>query len=143
MSKVCEICGKAPSAGRNVSHSHRVTNRTFRPNIQKVTIKLNGKVKRANAGHAALQCFGVFGMAQPAAANGLAKFLHQSPLRKGVIVSVDEDGVLISLYVVLEHGVNINVVSTNLVDQVTFALEEFVQAPLKGIDVHVQGIKVR
>ena len=39
--------------------------------------------------------------------------------------------------------VNINVVSTNLVDQVTFALEEFVQAPLKGIDVHVQGIKVR
>ena len=45
MSKVCEICGKAPSAGRNVSHSHRVT---FRPNIQKVTIKLNGKVKRAN-----------------------------------------------------------------------------------------------
>lgn len=48
MSKVCEICGKAPSAGRNVSHSHRVTNRTFCPNIQKVTIKLNGKVKRAN-----------------------------------------------------------------------------------------------
>lgn len=48
MSKVCEICGKAPSAGRNVSHSHRVTNRTFRPNIQKVTIKLNGNVKRAN-----------------------------------------------------------------------------------------------
>lgn len=48
MSKVCEICGKAPSAGRNVSHSHRVTNRTFRPNIQKVTIKLNGKVKRVN-----------------------------------------------------------------------------------------------
>lgn len=64
------------------------------------------------AGHAALQCYGVVGMAQPAAANGLAKFLPQSPLRKGVIVSVDEDGVLISLYVVLEHGVNINVVST-------------------------------
>lgn len=34
MSKVCEICGKAPSAGRSISHSHRVSNRTFRPNIQ-------------------------------------------------------------------------------------------------------------
>lgn len=44
MSKVCEICGKAPAAGRNVSHSHRVTNRTFRPNVQKVTIKVDGKV---------------------------------------------------------------------------------------------------
>lgn len=31
MSKVCEICGKGPVAGRNVSHSQRVTNRWFRP----------------------------------------------------------------------------------------------------------------
>ncbi len=48
MSKVCEICGKAPVAGRSISHSHRVSNRTFRPNIQKITIKVNGHVKRAN-----------------------------------------------------------------------------------------------
>ena len=55
MSKICEICGKKPVAGRSISHSHRVTNRWFRPNIQKVTIKANvctncmksGKVERA------------------------------------------------------------------------------------------------
>ena len=34
MSKVCEVCGKHPVAGRSISHSHRVTNRKFRPNIQ-------------------------------------------------------------------------------------------------------------
>ena len=39
MSKVCEICGKAPVAGRSISHSHRVSNRMFRPNVQKITIK--------------------------------------------------------------------------------------------------------
>ena len=45
MSKVCEICGKAPVAGRSISHSHRVTNRMFRPNIQKITVvEKNGKV---------------------------------------------------------------------------------------------------
>lgn len=48
MSKVCAICGKHPSAGRNVSHSHRVTNRVFRPNIQKVTAAVNGHVKKIN-----------------------------------------------------------------------------------------------
>ncbi|MDO5427192.1 MAG: 50S ribosomal protein L28 [Coriobacteriia bacterium] len=49
MSKVCEICGKAPAAGRSVSHSHRVSNRTFAPNIQRVTIKdSKGKVRKAN-----------------------------------------------------------------------------------------------
>ena len=49
MSKVCEVCGKAPVAGRSISHSHRVSNRTFRPNVQKVTIKdANGVVRNAN-----------------------------------------------------------------------------------------------
>ena len=49
MSKVCEICGKHPVAGRSISHSHRVTNRVFRPNVQKITIKdKNGRVRRAN-----------------------------------------------------------------------------------------------
>ena len=38
MSKVCEICGKHPVAGHSISHSHRVTNRKFRPNIQRVTV---------------------------------------------------------------------------------------------------------
>ncbi len=48
MSKVCSVCGKSPSAGRNVSHSHRVTNRMFRPNIQKVTAKVDGHVRKIN-----------------------------------------------------------------------------------------------
>lgn len=49
MSKVCEICGKAPGAGRSVSHSHRVSNRTFAPNIQRISIKdSKGHVRKAN-----------------------------------------------------------------------------------------------
>jgi large subunit ribosomal protein L28 len=48
MSKVCSVCGKAPSAGRNVSHSHRVTNRIIRPNIQRVRALVDGSVKQVN-----------------------------------------------------------------------------------------------
>jgi large subunit ribosomal protein L28 len=48
MSQVCTVCGKHPSAGRNVSHSHRVTNRVVNPNIQKVTIVVDGAPKKAN-----------------------------------------------------------------------------------------------
>jgi large subunit ribosomal protein L28 len=48
MSKVCSVCGKAPSAGRNVSHSHRVTNRVIRPNIQRVHAVVDGTVKQIN-----------------------------------------------------------------------------------------------
>ncbi len=95
------------------------------------------------AGHAALQCYGVVGMAAPNAVDGLVKILPKSRLRRGIVVSTDEDGTLVSLYVILEHGVNISTVSENLVDQVSFALREFVRAPFKGVEVHVQGIKVR
>ena len=48
MSKICAVCGKHPVAGRNVSHSHRVTNRMFYPNIQKITVVMKGHVKKLN-----------------------------------------------------------------------------------------------
>ncbi|CAN8142358.1 50S ribosomal subunit protein L28 [uncultured Thiomicrorhabdus sp.] len=33
MSKVCQVTGKRPVAGNNVSHSHRKTRRRFLPNL--------------------------------------------------------------------------------------------------------------
>lgn len=35
MSKVCQVTGKRPTAGNNVSFSHRKTKRVFEPNLQK------------------------------------------------------------------------------------------------------------
>ena len=37
MASKCELCGKGPSWGMSVSHSHRRTKRRFDPNIQKKT----------------------------------------------------------------------------------------------------------
>ena len=34
MSRVCQVTGRRPSAGNNVSHSHRKTKRRFLPNVQ-------------------------------------------------------------------------------------------------------------
>ncbi len=42
----CEICGKGPQFGHNVSHSKRATNRRFNPNIQQVQIMINGSLRR-------------------------------------------------------------------------------------------------
>ncbi len=35
MSRVCQLTGKRPIAGNNVSHSNRRTKRVFVPNLQK------------------------------------------------------------------------------------------------------------
>jgi large subunit ribosomal protein L28 len=46
MAKRCEICGKSPVVGRNVSHAHNVSPRRFVPNLQTVKAIINGGVKR-------------------------------------------------------------------------------------------------
>lgn len=46
MSKMCEICGKKPLVGNNVSHAHNVTKRRFNPNLQRVRALRAGKVKK-------------------------------------------------------------------------------------------------
>ena len=57
MSKVCQLTGKRPVAGNNVSHSKRRTKRRFLPNVHKkrfyipetdqwVTLKVSGKAIR-------------------------------------------------------------------------------------------------
>ena len=42
MAAVCEVCGKHPSFGMSVSHSHRRTKRRWNPNIQRVRAVVNG-----------------------------------------------------------------------------------------------------
>ena len=41
----CDICGKGVSFGIKVSHSHRRSNRTWKPNIMKVKVIVNGTPK--------------------------------------------------------------------------------------------------
>lgn len=39
----CESCGKTTTFGHNRSHSLRATQRTFKANLQKVTVVENGQ----------------------------------------------------------------------------------------------------
>ena len=46
MARICEVCGKKPITGNNVSHSHHKTRRRWLPNLQRVRAQVNGAVKR-------------------------------------------------------------------------------------------------
>jgi large subunit ribosomal protein L28 len=48
VASVCELCGKHPGFGMNVSHSHRRTKRRWNPNIQNVRALIGGATKRIN-----------------------------------------------------------------------------------------------
>ena len=44
----CDICGKGPQFGNQISHSHKVTKRKWSPNIQKVKVSVDNTVKKIN-----------------------------------------------------------------------------------------------
>jgi large subunit ribosomal protein L28 len=45
----CDVCGKATAFGIKLSHSHRRTNRSFKPNVQRVKAVVDGTPCRVNA----------------------------------------------------------------------------------------------
>jgi large subunit ribosomal protein L28 len=46
MSRVCEVCGKGRQVGNNISHAHNKTKRVWLPNLQKVRVIKDGRVKK-------------------------------------------------------------------------------------------------
>jgi large subunit ribosomal protein L28 len=46
MAQICDICGKGPLHGNNISHAHNVTRRRWNPNLQVVKVIVNGAPKR-------------------------------------------------------------------------------------------------
>lgn len=107
-------------------------------------ITISNDVLADIAGFAALESYGVVGMASPTLRDGVAQLLSRDKLRKGVQISNDDDQhVRVDLYVVVEYGTNIAEVSRNLSDRVRYALTRFADVKVTDIDVHVQDIKVR
>ena len=45
MAKVCQICGKGPQFGNNVSHAHNLSRRKWSPNLQRVRATINGTTR--------------------------------------------------------------------------------------------------
>ena len=46
MAQVCDICGKGPLFGNNISHAHNVTKRRWNVNLRPVRAKVGSGSKR-------------------------------------------------------------------------------------------------
>ena len=46
MSRRCDVCGKGPAVGNNVSHANNKTKRRFLPALHPIRANVNGKKTR-------------------------------------------------------------------------------------------------
>ena len=46
MARRCEICDRGTVSGHSISHAHNVSNRTWKPNLQRLRAVVDGATRR-------------------------------------------------------------------------------------------------
>ena len=107
---------------------------------EKGIIGISPEVYAAISGYAAMNCFGVKGMAAGSMSDGIVQLLKKEFMTKGVKVSFE--GVLanIELHIVVEHGVNITAVSKSIMNEVRYVVERYTGTTVNRINIYVDSI---
>ena len=93
------------------------------------------------AGLAALECYGVVGMASINVKDGLVQLLLGENLTKGIKVRTVEGQTTIELHIIVEYGTNISVIADNLISNVKYAVKNMLGLELADVSVYVEGIR--
>ena len=94
------------------------------------------------AGMAAVECFGVVGMAMISVKDGLVKLLRRDSLKHGISVRITEDNkIRLNFHVIVAYGVNISTIADNLVSNVKYKVEAFTGIEIEKINVLVEGVR--
>ena len=95
------------------------------------------------AGSVAVECFGIIGMAAISMKDGLVKLLRIDSLKHGISVKITDDNkIQLNFHVIVAYGVNINTVTENLIQAVTYKIEHFTGCKVDQIVVCVDNVRV-
>lgn len=106
-------------------------------------IIIENEVIAQYAGHAAIECFGIVGMATISMKDGIAKLLKGDSITKGVNVVIDDNNnLIIDFHIIVAYGVSISAVCDNLISTVKYSVEEMTGMKVKNINIFVEGVRV-
>ena len=111
-------------------------------NTELGNVVIDNEVIAKYAGSAAVECFGVVGMAAVNVKDGLAKLLRKESLSRGVNISVADNKITVDFHIIVSYGVSISAVADNLVSNVRYKIEEFSGFPVEKINIYVEGVRV-
>lgn len=105
-------------------------------------VEIENDVLARYAGSAAIECFGVVGMASVNMKDGLVQLLHKNDIRHGVSVSVSQNRLSIALHIIVAYGVSIQAVADNLLSNVSYRMEKLTGMEIEKIKILVEGVRV-
>lgn len=104
-------------------------------------VLVNTEVIAKCAGSAAVECFGVVGMAAINVQDGIAKLLKLDHLNQGVKVTFNDNKITIDLHIIVSYGVSISAVAENLIGNVKYKVSEFSGVEVENVNVYVEGVR--
>jgi uncharacterized alkaline shock family protein YloU len=107
------------------------------------SINISEDVIAVICGVAAMECYGLVGMASRNVQDGISDLLRKDYYERGVDVQyIDDHKVSVTLYIIVEYGVRISEVARNIQERVKYAIENTVGLEVESIDIRVQGVRV-
>lgn len=94
-------------------------------------------------GLSTMECYGVVGMVSKNATDGFWELMKIENLSKGVKLELtDDDRLQIELFVMVEYGTKISVISNNIIQKVKYSVENYTGLKISSITVNVQAVRV-
>ena len=90
---------------------------------------------------AAVQSYGVVGLAAKNFLDGVSHFIVKDPTH-GIEVSYADDAIHIDIYIVVEYGTNIKTIASSVAQTVRFSVEKALGLPIQHVNVHIQGLRI-
>ncbi len=95
------------------------------------------------AGGAAVDCYGIVGMAsQKQLKDGLTDLLRKENFSRGVVIREEEDEVHIDMYIIVVYGTKISEVAHNVQTKVKYQLQQMLGLKVDSVNILVQSVKV-
>ena len=112
----------------------------FRTQLGLVTVDEDVIVKVA--GYAALECYGIVGMAAKRSTDGIVQLMGRGNLGRGVRIQAMDDSVIVDLYIIVEYGISISAVASTIIDQVKYKIEHLTGVTVSRVNVSIEDIRV-
>ena len=106
------------------------------------SITIDKEVISQYAGSVAMECFGIVGMAGVNMKDGLVKLLKMDSMTRGIVVTMENNKLVLDFHVIVAYGVSILAVSENLISNVKYKVEHFTGLEIEKINIFVEGVRV-
>jgi len=95
------------------------------------------------AGGAAIECYGIVGMASKhQIRDGLTDILRKENFAKGVVIRQQDEDLHIDMYIIVSYGTKISEVAYQVQSKVKYTVDKTLGMSVKSVNIFVQGVRV-